>query len=113
MFHSRTILYLLLLTLPVAALGQTATLASTAVVAAGGAAETEQAPKLEHFDPKAVDAALNPCDDFYKYSCSKWLTANPIPPDQVFWSTGSSLEMWNDTVLRETLEANSKNDPNR
>jgi putative endopeptidase len=113
MFHSRTILYLLLLTLPLAALGQTATLASTAVVAAGGAAETEQAPKLEHFDPKAVDAALNPCDDFYKYSCSKWLTANPIPPDQVFWSTGSSLEMWNDTVLRETLEANSKNDPNR
>jgi putative endopeptidase len=112
MFHSRTILYLLLLTLPVAALGQTATLATNAV-ASGGTAETEPAPKLEHFDPKAVDPALNPCDDFYKYSCSKWLAANPIPPDQVFWSTGSSLEMWNDTVLRDTLEANSKNDPNR
>ena len=39
------------------------------------------------------------------------MTANPIPPDQVFWSTGSGLELWNENLLRETLEAASKNDP--
>jgi predicted metalloendopeptidase len=94
----------LLLTLPVALLGQKATLNS----AAGGTAaadETKDAPKLEHFDPTVVDKTLNPCDDFYKYACNKWLAANPIPPDQVDWGTGSGLEMWNDTALRETLEA--------
>jgi len=102
----------LLLTLPVALLGQKATLNS----AAGGTAaadETKDAPKLEHFDPTVVDKTLNPCDDFYKYACNKWLAANPIPPDQVDWGTGSGLEMWNDTALRETLEANSSNDPKR
>jgi len=69
--------------------------------------------KLEHFDPDLVDKTLDPCNDFYKYSCNKWLTANPIPSDQVFWSTGSGLQLWNEGVLRETLEAASKNDPNR
>jgi putative endopeptidase len=60
-----------------------------------------------------ADKSLNPCDDFYKYSCNKWIAANPIPADEVYWSTGSGLEKWNDTVLRETMEASSKNDPNR
>ena len=40
-------------------------------------------PKLEHFDPTFPDASLDPCTDFYKYACSKWTTANPIPADQV------------------------------
>ena len=81
-------------------------------LASGGADQTN-VPKLEHFDPDLVDKALNPCDDFYKYSCSKWLAANPIPADQVYWSTGSGLKVWNQGVLRDTLEAASKNDPNR
>jgi endothelin-converting enzyme/putative endopeptidase len=101
----------LFLALPLALLGQNATLNSAAATAT--ADETKAAPKLEHFDPTAVDKALNPCDDFYKYACSKWIAANPIPADQVYWSTGSGLELWNDNVLRETLEANSKNDPKR
>src|ERR1019366_10436555 len=115
MFNPRVILCLLLflLTLPLAVLGQNGKLNSTSGATAGPAAETEQAPKLEHFDPNLIDPALSSCDDFYKYACNKWLTANPIPPDQVFWSTGSGLELWNDTALRETLEANSKNDPKR
>jgi predicted metalloendopeptidase len=93
-------------------LGQNATLDSAAGATAA-ADETKDAPKLSHFDPTLVDKTLNPCDDFYKYACNKWIAANPIPADQVYWSTGSGLELWNDTVLRETLEANSKNDPQR
>jgi putative endopeptidase len=112
MFISRVIVRFLFLTLPLAVFGQSANFNSTPVAPAGGAEETK-APKLEHFDPNLVDPALNPCDDFYKYSCNKWITANPIPPDQVCWSTGSGLELWNENVLRETLEASSKNDPNR
>src|SRR5580704_378636 len=52
-----------------------------------GPAVQAKETKLEHFDPALVDKSLDACNDFYKYSCSKWLTANPIPPDQVFWST--------------------------
>ena len=94
---------------------QTANL-NSAMATSGGAspaAETKEGPKLEHFDPSIVDNTLDPCDDFYKYSCSKWLTANPIPPDQVYWGTGSGLELWNENLLRETLEAASTNDPKR
>jgi len=70
-------------------------------------------PKLQHFDPDLADKSLDPCNDFYKYACSKWTSANPIPADQVVWSTGSGLELWNETVLRQTLEAASANDPKR
>jgi endothelin-converting enzyme/putative endopeptidase len=86
----------------------------TSVVATGGApADEAKIPKLEHFDPNLVDKSLDPCNDFYKYACNKWLTANPIPPDQVYWSTGSGLQLWNENLLRETLEAASKNDQSR
>jgi putative endopeptidase len=117
MFIPRIILsILLLLTLPLAVLGQNALPNAAANGApnanAGSEAETT-APKLEHFDPNLTDQNLSPCNDFYKYACNKWLTANPIPADQVYWSTGSSLELWNENVLRETLEASSKNDPGR
>jgi putative endopeptidase len=68
---------------------------------------------LEHFDPNLADKSLDPCNDFYKYSCTKWMTANPIPADQVYWGTGSNLQLWNENVLRQTLEAASKNDAKR
>ena len=85
----------------------------SAGASATAAASQNKEIKLDHFDPALVDKSLNPCDDFYKYACNKWIAANPIPADQVYWSTGSGLEMWNDNVLRETLEAASKNDSNR
>ena len=98
-----------MLTLPLAVLGQNAAPNATP----GPATETNAAPKLEHFDPTLTDQTLNPCDDFYKYACNKWIKANPIPADQVYWTTGSGLELWNENVLRETLEASSANDPKR
>src|ERR1700684_3750997 len=105
------IILCLFMTLPVVLLGQNPappTAANAAVTA-----DKTKVPKLDHFDPDLVDKTLNPCDDFYKYACNKWIAANPIPADQVYWSTGGGLEMWNDNVLRETLEAASKNDPQR
>jgi len=102
------LLPLLLLAAPLAMTGQ-----SAMGNPAGAAEESKSTPKLEHFDPTSIDKDLNPCDDFYKYSCKKWLTANPIPPDQVYWTTGSGLQLWNENVLRETLEASSKNDSKR
>jgi putative endopeptidase len=84
---------------------------ATTVVAQGSDAAKQ--PKLERFDPDLVDNSLNPCDSFYKYSCNKWIGSNPIPPDQVYWTTGSGLELWNEGILRETMEAASKNGSSR
>jgi putative endopeptidase len=95
------------------AIAQTARTNSALSNASAADTASKAAPKLEHFDPDLVDKTLDPCNDFYKYSCNKWLTANPIPPDQVFWSTGSGLQLWNENLLRETLEAASTNDPKR
>ena len=96
-----------------AAFAQTYPAQSVRPTLATGGADQTSVPKLEHFDADLVDKNLDPCNDFYKYSCNKWLTANPIPADQVYWSTGSGLQLWNEGVLRDTLEATSKNDPNR
>ncbi len=97
------------LALPAAVFGQN----SAPAAKADAAADQSKTPKLDHFNPDLVDKSLNACDDFYKYACNKWIAANPIPADQVYWSTGGGLEMWNDNVLRETLEAASKNDSKR
>jgi putative endopeptidase len=87
--------------------------AANSTLAGGAAADEGKAPKLEHFDPNLVDKSLDPCNDFYKYACNKWITANPIPADQVYWTSGSNLQLWNENLLRETLEAASSNAANR
>jgi len=95
MFTSRLVIAAALLC-PTFALTQNAPAKSTPA--------SEQVPKLEHFDPNLADRSLDPCQDFYQYACSKWSAANPIPPDQVFWGTGSGLQYWNENILREAME---------
>ena len=109
MFNRRNLFSVLFLSLPITLFAQNS-LNSTPAGAIGDETST---PKLEHFDPNLVDKSLNPCDDFYKYSCNKWMAANPIPADQVYWTTGSNLQLWNENLLRETMEAESKDDPKR
>ena len=61
-------------------------------------------PDLEHFSPDQVDKSLDPCNDFYAYACSRWLKANPIPPDQASWGTFNKLNIWNIAAIHNTLE---------
>jgi putative endopeptidase len=107
MSNFRMLFIALSLSLPIALIAQDSNSNPTPAIGSG---DQTSAPQLEHFDPNLVDKSLNPCDDFYKYSCSKWMAANPIPADQVYWTTGSNLELWNENLLRETMDAASKND---
>jgi endothelin-converting enzyme/putative endopeptidase len=66
-----------------------------------------------HFDLNLIDKTLDPCQDFYEYACSKWNAANPIPNDQVAWTTGGGLEYWNETILREVLQKAAAQTGNR
>ena len=34
----------------------------------------------------SMDLTINPCDDFYKYSCGKWQDDHPFPRNVDGWS---------------------------
>ncbi|HEY1939002.1 MAG TPA: M13 family metallopeptidase [Candidatus Angelobacter sp.] len=65
----------------------------------------DELPKLEHMSADQVNPQIDPCADFYQYSCSKFFAANPIPPDQAAWGVAGPLLKWNETVMRQALEA--------
>jgi putative endopeptidase len=55
-------------------------------------------------DPSSMDRNVDPCVDFYTYSCGGWMKKNPIPPDQAAWSAYSKLTDENRAELRQILE---------
>ena len=82
-----------------------------AAVSQTAAPSTEPAgelPKLDRFNPDMVDKTLDPCTDFFKYACSKWIKANPIPSDQAGWGTFNELAIWNIAAVHKTLESASE-----
>jgi len=77
-----------------------------------GQTPKEPASALE-FSVKNMDAAGNPCVNFYQYACGSWLKNNPIPADQARWGRFGELEEHNREVLRGILEAAGKPDEPR
>ncbi len=65
------------------------------------------------FDVQAIDKAVNPCENFYQYSCGTWLKNNPIPPDQSSWGRFSALAERNREVLHQILEKAQANQAGR
>jgi endothelin-converting enzyme/putative endopeptidase len=60
-----------------------------------------------------MDRSVDPCADFFTYSCGGWIKRNPIPPDQSSWDTYSKMQDENLARLRGILEAAAANDPKR
>jgi endothelin-converting enzyme/putative endopeptidase len=52
-----------------------------------------------------MDKSVDPCVDFYAYSCGGWMKSNPIPADQAAWSVYSKLQEQNRAKVRQILEA--------
>jgi putative endopeptidase len=65
----------------------------------------DELPKLPKVSADQVNPQIDPCADFYQYSCSKFFAANPIPPDQAAWGVAGPLLKWNETIMRQSLEA--------
>src|SRR3984893_18960060 len=64
---------------------------------------SKSTPQLDHFDPKKVDTSVDPCTDFYQYSCNRWIADNPVPPDEIFWGSFGKLQLWNESFLHQTV----------
>src|SRR5262245_58231979 len=61
----------------------------------------------------AMDRSVDPCVDFYAYSCAGWEKSNPIPPDQGSWSVYAKVTQDNQRFLWGLLEAAAKDAPGR
>ena len=55
-------------------------------------------------DLTSMDKTIDPCTDFYTYSCGGWMKKNPVPPDQSSWSAYGKLQDENTAQLRDILE---------
>ncbi len=64
-------------------------------------------------DVTSMDRSVDPCIDFFAYSCGGWIKNNPIPPDQASWDVYSKMEDENRGRLRGILEAASAPDASR
>lgn len=64
-------------------------------------------------DINSMDRSIDPCVDFFAYSCAGWIRNNPIPPDQASWDTYSKMEDENRERLRGILEAAAQPDAGR
>jgi endothelin-converting enzyme/putative endopeptidase len=64
----------------------------------------ETGPQLRVFDPSLIDTSVDPCDNFYHFSCNGWFKKNPLPPDQTSYGRFTELFELNRQHLKEILE---------
>ena len=56
-------------------------------------------PYSPSLDVTSMDRSVDPCVDFYKFSCGGWQKNNPIPADQAAWSVYAKLANENQQFL--------------
>jgi putative endopeptidase len=68
----------------------------------------EAMPYSPSLDVSNLDRSVDPCVDFYKFSCGGWQKNNPIPADQSGWSVYAKLGNENQQFLWGILDADAK-----
>jgi endothelin-converting enzyme/putative endopeptidase len=83
-----------------------AALPAVPILAQTAASATPPSPsELRVFDPSLIDTTVDPCQNFYRYSCNGWFKKNPLPPDQTSYGRFTELYELNRLHLRQILEA--------
>ena len=95
-------------------------LAFAAAALAACPARSQQAPQpltampySPSLNPASMDKTVDPCVDFYTYSCGGWQKSNPIPADQATWDVYAKLANDNQQFLWGILEQDAKPSPSR
>ena len=65
-------------------------------------------PYSPSLNPASMDKTVDPCVDFYTYSCGGWQKSNPIPADQATWDVYAKLANDNQQFLWGILEQDAK-----
>ncbi|HKH47149.1 MAG TPA: M13 family metallopeptidase [Thermoanaerobaculia bacterium] len=72
-------------------------------------------PYTPTLDVTVMDRSVDPCVDFYRFSCGKWLEKNPIPADRPSWSvygkTGEENRKYLWGLLEEAARPDASRDP--
>lgn len=50
-----------------------------------------------------LNQSVDPCQDFWQYSCGGWLSTHPVPDDKMSYNTFSVLAEQNDEVIKNLL----------
>jgi len=61
-------------------------------------------PALRVFDPSLIDKTVDPCENFYRFSCNGWFKRNPLPADQASYGRFTELSELNRLHLKQILE---------
>jgi len=64
-----------------------------------GAQPLNAIPYSPSLDLTDLDRSVDPCQDFYRFSCGGWQKNNPIPADQASWSVYAKLANENQQFL--------------
>ena len=59
---------------------------------------------------KNMNPNIDPCEDFYNYSCGGWVARNAIPSGNGAWGVFEELDKQNEIYLKKLLEGNEEND---
>jgi putative endopeptidase len=99
---------ILMLTAPLAAV-----VASIPAHAQSTPTDPPVASELRVFDPSLVDKSVDPCGNFYRYSCNGWFKRNPLPADQTSYGRFTELYELNRLHLKLILEQASASSATR
>ena len=86
------------------ALALVVTLVTPLSLMAQSAVSRQTSQRLHGLDPALRDTSVDPCVNFFRYSCGAWLKRNPIPADHSSYGIDTDLAEQNRLVLKSILE---------